>query len=63
MRYSLDTFGDVESTVESSVIALGIGDYEFTLLLYQEVWATSVITQLERADDERLVSKELIASL
>jgi hypothetical protein len=52
MRYSLDTFGDVESTVEASVIALGIGDYEFTLLLYQEVWTTSVSTQLERADDE-----------
>lgn len=36
---------------------------EFALLLYQEVWSASVVTELERADDEGFVSEELVASL
>lgn len=63
LRDLLYTLRNIETTVEASVIPPGICNYEFALLLYQEVWSASVVTELERADDEGFVSEELVASL
>lgn len=45
------------------MIALGISDDEFALLLHQEIWSASIVAQLERADDEGFMSQELITTL
>lgn len=60
---SLDALCDIESTIESGVIALGVSNNEFALLLHQEIWSAGIVAQLEGADDERLVAQELIATL
>jgi hypothetical protein len=60
---SLDALSNIEPSIEPSVIAFGVSDDEFTLLLYQEIWSAGVVAKLERADNERLVPQELIATL
>lgn len=63
MGNSLDRLCNIETTIESSMITLGIRNHKFALLLHQEVWSASVVTKLERADDEGFVSEELVAPL